>query len=75
MTTLPFDQFEQAYERLATAIDTAGQAQESLFLTKLALALAHQLSSIDQFDAAITMALQGLAANERPDHLSAAGVP
>ncbi|MEQ1613980.1 MAG: hypothetical protein ABL904_14640 [Hyphomicrobiaceae bacterium] len=76
MTKLPFDQFEQAYEHLAQAIDIAGPNQESLFLAKLALALAHQLSGIDQFDAAIAMALQGLApAEDRPDHLAEAGVP
>lgn len=66
MTTLPFDQFEQAYERLAKAIDTAGIEQESLFLTKLALALAHQLSNIDQFEAAIAMALQELPGQPPP---------
>jgi hypothetical protein len=70
VTTLPFDKFEQAFERLAQAIDEAGPDQERLFLTKLALALTHQLSDFNQFEEAVTMALRDLpidnSAAQRP---------
>jgi hypothetical protein len=37
MSAMPFEDFETAYETLATAIDQAGPAREALFLTRLAL--------------------------------------
>lgn len=40
---LTTESLERIYDELARAIDTAGPAHESLFLTKLALALANQL--------------------------------
>jgi hypothetical protein len=34
MSAMPFEDFETAYETLATAIDQAGPAREALFLTR-----------------------------------------
>jgi Protein of unknown function (DUF2783) len=44
MSTLPFEHLEQVYEHLAEAIDRAGPEHEALFLAKLVLALANELS-------------------------------
>ena len=60
MTTMPFEHLEQAYDALAEAIDRAGPRSEALFLTKLALALAHRLGDLDGFRAAVAEALQDL---------------
>ena len=61
MTSMSSDDFEQAYECLADAIDEVGPHLESLFLTKLALALAHQLGELDKFKMGIRMALKDAA--------------
>ena len=63
MATMPFQDLELAYEALAEAIDSAGPHHESVFLAKLALALAHQLSGIEPFRQAIGMALRDLPDN------------
>jgi hypothetical protein len=47
---------EIAYELIAAAVDRAGAERESLFLAKLALALANQLGDTDQVKEAIGMA-------------------
>lgn len=47
-TTLPFPQLERIYDELALAIDHAGPRQESVFLTKLVLCLAHELGDGDR---------------------------
>ena len=60
MSAMPFEQFETAYETLATAIDQAGPACEALFLTRLALVLGHELGDIAAFRKAIETALDGL---------------
>jgi len=60
MSTMPFEDFETAYETLATAIDQAGPGREALFLTRLALVLAHELGDIAAFKSAIRTALDGL---------------
>ena len=60
MSKMPFDDLETAYEVLATAIDTAGEKREALFLTRLALVLAHELGDIAAFKSAIATALDGL---------------
>jgi hypothetical protein len=60
MSTMPFEDFETAYETLATAIDQAGPDREALFLTRLALVLVHELSDIAVFRKAIAAALDGL---------------
>jgi len=60
MSAMPFEDFETAYETLATAIDQAGPAREALFLTRLALVLGHELSDITVFRKAVAAALDGL---------------
>jgi hypothetical protein len=60
MSAMPFDDFETAYEMLATAIDQAGPEREALFLTRLALVLAHELGDIAAFKSAIGTALDRL---------------
>ena len=57
MTNLDFPALERVYERLADAIDQAGPAQEALFLTRLALVLAHRCGDEAMVQAAITTAL------------------
>ena len=61
MSTMPFEDFETAYETLATAIDQAGPEREALFLTRLALLLGHELGDIAAFRNAIGSALEGLS--------------
>ena len=60
MSAMPFEDFETAYETLATAIDQAGPAREALFLTRLALVLGHELGDNAAFRKAIETALDGL---------------
>ena len=60
MSAMPFEDFEIAYETLATAIDQAGPEREALFLTRLALVLGHELGDIAAFKNAIKTALEGL---------------
>ena len=60
MSAMPFEDLEAAYEALATAIDTAGEQREALFLTRLALVLGHELGDIAAFKGAIRTALEGL---------------
>jgi hypothetical protein len=60
MSTMPFEDFETAYETLATAIDQAGPEREALFLTRLALVLVHELGDITVFRKAVAAALDGL---------------
>ena len=60
MSTMPFEDFETAYETLANAIDQAGPEREALFLTRLALVLVHELSDSTVFRMAVVAALDGL---------------
>lgn len=60
MSAMPFEDFETAYETLATAIDQAGPDHEALFLTRLALVLGHELGDISAFHKAVETALDGL---------------
>jgi len=69
--TMTIEQLEQVYQHLAEAIDRAGQENESLFLAKLALTLADQLSDPARFKTAIEIALQDLT----PVAALADGVP
>jgi hypothetical protein len=59
MSPMPFEDLETAYETLATAIDSAGERREALFLTRLALLLGHELGDIAAFRTAIGSALEG----------------
>jgi hypothetical protein len=60
MSQMPFDDLEAAYEALALAIDTAGEKREALFLTRLALVLAHELGDIELFKRAVQTALEDI---------------
>jgi tRNA G18 (ribose-2'-O)-methylase SpoU len=60
MSPMPFEEFEAAYETLATAIDAAGRDHEALFLTKLVLLLGNELGDIGAFRDAIRAALDNL---------------
>ena len=60
MSAMPFEDFEAAYETLATAIDQAGPEREALFLTRLALVLGHELGDVAALKKAIETALDGL---------------
>jgi hypothetical protein len=59
---MPFDDFEIAYDALAGAIDRAGEQKEALFLTKLALLLAHNLKDVKLFQQAVADALKDVEA-------------
>ncbi|MEQ8660256.1 MAG: DUF2783 domain-containing protein [Gammaproteobacteria bacterium] len=50
------EEFERAYERLAAALDAAGEAGERLFLTRLALLLAARAPTLADFEAALAAA-------------------
>lgn len=58
--TLGIDGLETAYDRLAQAIDSAGEAKAALFLVKLALLNAQALGDADVFARHIDAALQDL---------------
>ena len=60
MSAMPFEDFETAYETLAMAIDRAGPKRETLFLTRLALVLGHELGDVAAFRKAVETALDGL---------------
>ena len=60
MSQMPSDYLEAAYEALAVAIDTAGEQREALFLTRLALLLAHELGDVAAFKRAVQTALEEL---------------
>ena len=51
---------EQVYDRLATAIDQAGEDRTALFLSKLALALANLVGDRARVEQAIDAALKDL---------------
>ena len=60
MSQMPFEDLEAAYEALALAVDTAGEKREALFLTRLALLLAHELGDVAAFKRAVQTALEEL---------------
>ena len=64
--TLPSDEFEQAYELIARALDRVGPERERLFLARLALALAHQLPDLNSLRQALEIAGGGL--NNESEH-------
>ena len=61
MSQMSFDALESAYETLATAIDSAGEQKEALFLARLALLLAHELGDVAAFNKAVATALEDLS--------------
>ncbi len=54
--TLAFQDLEKVYDLIAYAIDAAGSQNEALFLSKLCLVLAHNISDVSIVEEAITMA-------------------
>ena len=58
--TLTLDDLEAAYDRLAQAIDAAGETKAALFLVKLALLNAKALGDVELFTHNIDAALQDL---------------
>jgi hypothetical protein len=59
-TTLDINGLEAVYDRLAQAIDTAGETRTSLFLAKLALLNARELGDAELFARHVEQALQDL---------------
>ncbi len=59
-STLDIGGLEAVYDRLAQAIDTAGEAKAPLFLVKLALLNAQALGDATLFAAHVDAALQDL---------------
>jgi len=51
-------EFEQAYDRLAAALDAAGEGAETIFLTRLVLLLADTCPDLDTFVAALDAAAE-----------------
>ncbi|MBW7835835.1 MAG: DUF2783 domain-containing protein [Sphingomonadales bacterium] len=49
---------EQAFDRLAQALDAVGEDKERSFLAALALTLAGRMAGLTEVDAAIAMALR-----------------
>jgi hypothetical protein len=66
---MPFEHLERVYDGLASAIDRAGAAGETLLLTRLALLLAERLGDIDAVEACIAA-----ASNEETPAQGAAGM-
>ena len=58
--SMPFADLEAVYERLAAAIDQAGDDKSALFLAKLALVLADRLGDREAVLAAIEACLADL---------------
>lgn len=54
---LPFDDLETVYELLAAAIDEVDEENESLFLAKLVMLLAHEMGDLETFQDALNRAL------------------
>jgi hypothetical protein len=59
---LEFAELEQVYELLAAAIDAVGPDNESLFLTKLCITLAHRSGDLVAVREALEIAARGLSA-------------
>lgn len=60
-------ELEEAYDLIAEAIDGAGPQNESLFLAKLCLALAHQAKDAAAVRRAIDIAKNEMAAADPQD--------
>jgi hypothetical protein len=57
---LAFQDLEKVYDMVAAAIDEAGPALESLFLSKLCLTLAHNVGDLSVIEEAIAIARSDL---------------
>jgi hypothetical protein len=70
MNPLAFNDLENLYDELATAIDVVGPEQESVFLAKLVLSLAQALGDAPRISALIQDCLHEPAADvEAPQRL------
>jgi hypothetical protein len=58
--TADFPQLEAVYERLAAAIDQAGEGKSEVFLAKVVLKLTHEFGETDRVLAAIDSCLADL---------------
>ena len=58
--TLPFDDLERAFDLIADAIDDVGEQHETLFLSKLALALVHRIGDFSDIESAVETARRNL---------------
>jgi len=54
MSGLQFSELEVFYDELATAIDTVGPEQESVFLAKLVLSIAHEFGDAKRLSALVS---------------------
>lgn len=63
---LAFEALEAVYETLADGIDRAGVSHEAVFLTKLALILAHRAGAGLDFADCVETALRDLNVVARP---------
>lgn len=63
---LAFEALEAVYETLAGGIDRAGATHEAVFLTKLALVLAHRAGAGVDFADCVETALRDLDVVARP---------
>lgn len=70
MSTLPQSDLEDIYDELAEAIDRVGQDQETVFLAKLALALAHHLGDRALISSLIRDCEAPVSEAQAPDTLS-----
>jgi hypothetical protein len=58
--TMTFSDLEQVYDAVAQAIDSAGPEHEALLLSKLCLALAHEIGDRQKVMQALELALRDL---------------
>ena len=63
---LAFEALEAVYETLAAGIDRAGEANEAVFLTKLAMVLAHRAGAGVDFGDCVATALRNLGIEAQP---------
>lgn len=61
---LSFADLEAVYDRLADAIDTAGEDKAKLFLAKLAMISANLIADRAMFESAVDAALRDLRPND-----------
>ena len=67
MSGLQFSELEVFYDELATAIDTVGPEQESVFLAKLVLSMAQEFGQASRLSALVADCMR------MPDHCLPAG--
>ncbi|MBT6273436.1 MAG: hypothetical protein HOI95_04800 [Chromatiales bacterium] len=58
--TMSFEELEQVYDLLAKAVDSVGEAQAAVLLTKFALTLSHESGDIEMVRRALDTARRDL---------------